>query len=76
MITQRAWSPHVVDGRAKDAFANQLASRVLEEAETDRPIGGSVELVDNFVELADRLFYAGETVEGCEITDLYEISID
>jgi hypothetical protein len=69
-MVRRAWNGFVTEGKSKDDFANTVAGRVREEVEPHP--GVSVQLVANWLEIADRMFDAGEDAETCDIANLYE----
>ena len=73
-MVKRAWSAHVTEGAAKDRFANAVAARVHNEVEP--PAGGSVELVANWLELADAMHDAGEDADSVDLLPLYDLCVE
>lgn len=82
-MIRRAWNATTLEGPCKDQFANALAARVSDEIEP--PFGVSVELVEGWLEIADRLYAeAGEPMGAdvevaastADLTDLYEFLCD
>lgn len=58
-MIRRSWNATTAEGKYRDQFANALAHRIREEIETAP--GVSVDLVDGWVRIADRLYTeAGE----------------
>lgn len=82
-MIRRAWYATTPEGPSMDRFANAIAARVGNEIE--EPFGVSVELVDNWLEIADRMYTeAGEPMgsdvdaaaESVDLTGFYEYIVD
>lgn len=79
-MIRRAWNATTTEGPSRDRFANGLAARVSNECEPH--CDHSPELVDGWLEIADRMFVAaGEpmdaaavdaAVEAADLSDLWE----
>ncbi len=78
-MIRRAWNATTAEGQSRDQFANALAARVRNEIEPHP--GVSVELADDWLETADRLYrQAGEptgadvssAAENADISELWE----
>lgn len=82
-MIRRTWNPTTAEGVYRDRFANALAARVGNEIEP--PMGGSVELVEGWLDIADRMYAAtgepmtAEAVDAAaaeaDLADLYDLMV-